>query len=310
MDLNNSIPTSSIVPRSKLCAWTAIWRDMIISGALSLDGLVVVAGGDCHNALVDGQKAAKIASTHYFFYPFDGELSYLDKQMIAFGQFLEGLEDSNVRANGLSQKLEKELSTVGNRIKSLKEEIVALDKMRVECRARTYDVFKLLVSSSDMQSDIAKMENDIKKVKKALSSVEKKHDAYRIALLGVPPIYPDFHSIAESFGLSVVFDELPYEFVRHSGTTIRGLAKSYSEYTFAREFDFRLNFLRKELEKRKIDGIIHYTQFACHHALEDEMLRACLDFPILTVQGDLPRRTPEQVKLRLEAFSEMLAKRR
>jgi benzoyl-CoA reductase/2-hydroxyglutaryl-CoA dehydratase subunit BcrC/BadD/HgdB len=71
---------------------------------------------------------------------------------------------------------------------------------------------------------------------------------------------------------------------------------------------FRLDFLERELEKRKIDGIIHYTQYACHHLLEDDILRDRLDYPFLTIQGDLPGRTPKQVKLRLEAFSEMLAR--
>jgi len=52
--------------------------------------------------------------------------------------------------------------------------------------------------------------------------------------------------------------------------------------------------------------VIHYTQFACHHTLEDEIFRDYLDYPFLTVQGDLPGPTPEQLKLRLEAFSEML----
>ncbi|TKY91178.1 MAG: 2-hydroxyacyl-CoA dehydratase, partial [Candidatus Methanomarinus sp.] len=58
--------------------------------------------------------------------------------------------------------------------------------------------------------------------------------------------------------------------------------------------------------KRRVDGVIHYTQFACHHTLEDEIFRDYLDYPFLTVQGDLPGPTPEQLKLRLEAFSEML----
>ncbi len=40
--------------------------------------------------------------------------------------------------------------------------------------------------------------------------------------------------------------------------------------------------------------------------LEDEVLRDELDYPMLTIQGDLPGNTPQQVKLRLEAFREML----
>ena len=74
VDLNNFVPTGECVPRGKLCAWTASWRDMLLKGQINIDRLVVVAGGDCHNALVDGQRVAmKGIPAHYFFYPFDGD---------------------------------------------------------------------------------------------------------------------------------------------------------------------------------------------------------------------------------------------
>ena len=55
-----------------------------------------------------------------------------------------------------------------------------------------------------------------------------------------------------------------------------------------------------------MDGIIHYTQYACHHILEDGVFRERFDCPILTVQGDIPGPVPEQMKLRLEAFAEII----
>jgi len=55
-----------------------------------------------------------------------------------------------------------------------------------------------------------------------------------------------------------------------------------------------------------VDGVIHYTQYACHHCLEDDLFRDALDLPLLTIQGDLPRCVDEQLKLRLEAFYESL----
>ncbi|RLG27268.1 2-hydroxyacyl-CoA dehydratase, partial [Methanosarcinales archaeon] len=69
---------------------------------------------------------------------------------------------------------------------------------------------------------------------------------------------------------------------------------------------YRFDFLKEELGKRRIDAIIHCTQFACHHVLEDGMLREHLQCPTLTVHSDLPGPVPEQLKLRLEAFSELL----
>jgi hypothetical protein len=55
-DINNFVPFSNVQPSSKLCSWTAIWRDMILKSEIPLEYLIVVAGGDCHNAIVDGEK--------------------------------------------------------------------------------------------------------------------------------------------------------------------------------------------------------------------------------------------------------------
>ncbi len=77
-DVNNVIPESKKYPKNKLCAWTAIWQEMLVKREIKIESLIVVAGGDCHNALVDGQKAAMSGiPTHFFFYPFDGDHKYM-----------------------------------------------------------------------------------------------------------------------------------------------------------------------------------------------------------------------------------------
>jgi hypothetical protein len=286
MDVNNLVPTSSISPRSKLCAWTAIWRDEIIKEQTDIDLFVVVAGGDCHNALVDGQKVALSGvPTHYFFYPFDRDPDYMATQLKGLADFLGGIKDKEVF----------------RRISGAKEKGLALDQLRVDDRARASDVFSALISFSDLQGDPAAFEEVLETIPR--TDVEY---SSRVALIGVPPIYPDFHEVAESFGLHVVYDELPYEFVRLGGNDMQAIAGSYRNYSFSGTIMDRIELIRHELDRRRVDGVIHYTQFACHHTLEDEIFRAHLDYPVLTVQGDLPRPSPEQLKLRLEAFSEML----
>lgn len=286
MDVNNLVPTSSISPHSKLCAWTAIWRDEIIKEQTDIDLFVVVAGGDCHNALVDGQKVALSGvPTHYFFYPFDRDPDYMATQLKGLADFLGGIKDKEVF----------------KRISAAKEKGLALDQLRVDDRARASDVFSALISFSDLQGDPAAFEE-------VLDTIPRTDVEYssRVALIGVPPIYPDFHEVAESFGLHIVYDELPYEFVRLGGNDMQAIAGSYRNYSFSGTIMDRIELIRHELDRRRVDGVIHYTQFACHHTLEDEIFRAQLDYPVLTVQGDLPRPSPEQLKLRLEAFSEML----
>jgi benzoyl-CoA reductase/2-hydroxyglutaryl-CoA dehydratase subunit BcrC/BadD/HgdB len=287
-DVNNVIPASKKYPKNKLCAWTAIWKDMLVNREIAIDSLIVVAGGDCHNALVDGQKAANSGiPTHFFFYPFDGDTGYMESQLQKLSDFL-----GNIRS---PQKFKE--------IKQVKELGRKIDAKRCDGRVTSADAFHSLISFSDLQGDIEKF-------KKVLSSIiENRIEVEnRVALIGVPPIYHDFHEAAQSLGLHIVFDELPNEFLRHGGSDIRTLARDYSDYTFSRPLDFRIGFLQKELEKRNVDGVIHYTQYACHHNLEDEVLREELDYPLLTIQGDLPGATSQQVKLRLEAFKEMLGR--
>jgi benzoyl-CoA reductase/2-hydroxyglutaryl-CoA dehydratase subunit BcrC/BadD/HgdB len=288
VDLNNIAPTSTAVPRSKLCAWTATWRDALLSGKLKVDRLAVVAGGDCHNALADGQRVAMSGiPTHYFFYPFDGDVAYMEDQLERFEQFLGGIVDQDAIA----------------RVAAMKSLAVELDAARARGEVPGAVAFNHMIALCDLGGDPGRFERSIRR------SLEERSDLSsrpRVALVGVPPIYPDFHEVAEGFGLQVVFDELPWEFARCGGRSIGTMAASYADYTFARPLEHRLDLLGRELEKRKVDGIIHYTQYACHHMLEDDTLRARFDLPMLTVQGDLPRRCPEQEKLRLEAFAELL----
>ena len=92
-DVNNVIPGSKKYPKNKLCAWTAIWQEMLTKREIKVDSLIVVAGGDCHNALVDGQKAAMCGiPTHFFFYPFDGSPEYMESQLLKLSDFLGGIK--------------------------------------------------------------------------------------------------------------------------------------------------------------------------------------------------------------------------
>ncbi|MEM3567581.1 MAG: 2-hydroxyacyl-CoA dehydratase family protein [Thermoplasmata archaeon] len=288
VDLNNFVPYTQYYPRHKLCAWTAIWRDIVISKRI-VERVIVVAGGDCHNSLVDGQKIEMQGiHTHYFFYPFSGEEKLLEEEC---GKLIEFLGEPKFPE---AFKMVSEVKRAGKKI----------DGLRSIGRISAKQAFDFMIKLSDLAGSPETMI----KMAKAIEETELSH-LPKVALLGVPPIYRDFHEVAEKSGLHIVFDELPYEFLRLGGMDFREVVKSYATYTFARPLSFRINFLKKELEKRKVDGIIHYTQYACHHILEDEVLRRELPYPFLTVQGDLPGNTPAQLRLRLEAFGEMLGMR-
>ncbi len=139
-DVNNVIPASRKYPGNKLCAWTAIWKEMLVKKEIKVDSLVVVAGGDCHNALVDGQKAAMSGiPTHFFFYPFDGDPQYLESQLHRLSRFLGGI------------KSPEKFKEIGE----LKKQGQLLDKKRCSGKFSSSDAFRILISFSDLAGDLA-----------------------------------------------------------------------------------------------------------------------------------------------------------
>lgn len=289
IDINNLIPSSNTVPKEKLCAWCAIWRDMILTHTIDIDALIVVAGGDCHNTLVEGQRVAQSKiKTHYFFYPFCEDPQYLESQLLDLENFLGGIKDQEYF----------------KKIRDIKKIGLSIEKKRIDSKVDPKTAFDHLISFSDLRGNVELFKDQLNQIEE-----RKIESDFKIALIGVPPIFPDFHTTALSFGLQIIYDELPYEFVRLTGANITELAKSYVRYTFARDLETRIEEILTQIEQRKVEGVIHYTQYACHHTLEDSILRDQIDYPFITLQGYLPQRVPEQIKLRLEAFSELLRRR-
>jgi benzoyl-CoA reductase/2-hydroxyglutaryl-CoA dehydratase subunit BcrC/BadD/HgdB len=129
-------------------------------------------------------------------------------------------------------------------------------------------------------------------------------DSIRLAYIGVPPIYTDLYSYLEKRGARVVFNEVQRQFAMPSDA--EDLVEQYRAYTYPyRVFD-RLDDIKAELERRNIDGVIHYVQSFCYRQIEDMIFREKLDLPILTVEGDKPGKLDARTKLRLDSFLEML----
>src|SRR5659263_62728 len=149
-DVNNVIPWSKKYPRNKLCAWTAIWQEMLSKREIKIDSLIVVAGGDCHNALVDGQKVAMSGiPTHFFFYPFDGDPEYLESQLLKLCDFLGGIRSPEKPGEV------RELKNIG----------LEIDKKRSKGKLSSGDAFRILISFSDLIGNLEKFRETISLVK-------------------------------------------------------------------------------------------------------------------------------------------------
>ncbi|RLA77665.1 MAG: 2-hydroxyacyl-CoA dehydratase, partial [Deltaproteobacteria bacterium] len=75
-------------------------------------------------------------------------------------------------------------------------------------------------------------------------------------------------------------------------------------------FFFRLQDIKAEIERRQIDGLIHYVQAFCFRQIQDVLLRREVRVPVLTLEGDRPGPLDARTLLRLESFLEMLRQRK
>ncbi len=125
-----------------------------------------------------------------------------------------------------------------------------------------------------------------------------------IGYVGVPPISPDLHAFVETAGCHIVYNEVQRQFaLPYPGVDV---TERYLLYTYPYGIFARLADIKREIDRRKPKGIIHYVQAFCYRVIEDIILKESLDVPVITIEGDLPKGLDTRTKLRLEAFIEML----
>ncbi len=85
------------------------------------------------------------------------------------------------------------------------------------------------------------------------------------------------------------------------------LVEQYVRYTYPYDLFFRLADVRQEIERRRLQGLIHYVQSFCFRAAQDALVRDFAQVPVLTVECDRPGPVDERTIVRLESFLEMLS---
>ena len=116
---------------------------------------------------------------------------------------------------------------------------------------------------------------------------------------------PDLHAFIESVGGHVVYNETQRQFTLPFRAM--NLTDRYLKYTYPYGVFARLDDMQREIDRRKIQGIIHYVQAFCYRSVEDVILRESLGIPMITIEGDLPKPMDSRTKLRIEAFVELLS---
>ena len=85
------------------------------------------------------------------------------------------------------------------------------------------------------------------------------------------------------------------------------LVEQYALYTYPYDVFARIADIKREIDRRSIRGLIHYTQSFCFRQIQDLIIRRHIDIPILTIEGDTPMPLDARTKVRIESFVEMLA---
>lgn len=278
-------------PRS-LCTWIkGIYGACLQNGIKEIVGVVE---GDCSNtkALIEVLELRGI-KVFPFSFPHSHKLEDVEheikKFMNVFNVTIKEVELVRQRLN-VSRALAKEI-----------DELTYIDN-----KATGFENHLYQVSSSDFNGNVDDFDVDLKKVICEIKSRKPVVRKLRLGYIGVPPMTPDIYEFVENLNANFVYNEVQREFAFPRASNALDIYHQYYDYTYPYDTDFRILELRKQIDKRKLDGIIHYTQAFCYRAVADIVLKKNLNIPILNIEGDKLNVLDARTKLRLEAFLDML----
>lgn len=161
-----------------------------------------------------------------------------------------------------------------------------------------------LVSASDFCADSERYRTEAHRFVSAARARGPIEHHLRLGVCGIPPIVPELYEFVESLGALVVYNETQRQFAMLEPA--ESLAGQYSRYTYPYGVFARIEDIRAECERRRLDGLIHYVQSFCHRRIEHRIVRESIPIPVLAFEADTPGPLPAQLKTRLEAFVQML----
>ncbi len=308
VDLNNIFITSPEASRMvetaeeagyprNICGWIKGLYAVMVNKELNdsfggIDKVIAVTQGDCSNthALMETYQLAGI-ETIPFAYPFDRDYDLLKLQM------------------------EKLMTTLGTKWEAVYSVKRKLDKLRLrvaEIDRRTWQDNTVSgfhnhlyqVSCSDFNGDTELYAADVEQFLQETADASEYADELRLGFIGVPPIFTDLYPYLETMGARSVYNEVQRQFAMPYFT--EDIVEQYQLYTYPYGVFGRIKDIEAEIERRNLDGLIHYVQSFCFRQIEDMILREKLDIPILTIEGDKPGKVDARTKLRIEGFLEML----
>lgn len=302
VDLNNIFITSG--NRAKLLEnaesagippTTCSWIKGIYESAKTskVDAVIGVLGGDCSNtkALCEIWEHEGL-KTIPFAYPYDrtstaplrAEIERLCEKLGTTYSEAERYKERLDRARALACRID---------LLTWKENVV-----------HGFENHLHLVSASDFLSDPEEYERVASEFIREAGERPPLKERVRLGFIGVPTIFDGLYEFLEENGARVVFNETQRQF----SMPCLGLPldETYLKFTYPYDVFARIEDIKTEIERRKLDGIIHYVQSFCFRNMEDMIFRKSLGVPVLTLEGDRPAPLDGRTRTRLESFVEML----
>lgn len=278
-------------PKSS-CAWIKGIYGACIKNEIK--EIIGVVEGDCSNTRVLIEVLQlKGVKVHPFSYPHSHDLEDVQQAIKKFMQLFDVDE--------------KAVEEERKRLNHVRDLVFQLDELTYkDNKATGFENHINQLCMSDFNGDVDKYEKEMNDLLIQIKRREPSNKKIRLGYIGVPPMTGDIYQFVERFNAHFVFNEVQREFAFPRAVNASNVYKQYYDYTYPYDVDFRLKEIVKQIEERKIDGIIHYTQAFCHRAIEDIIIKNNINIPILTIEGDKLNSLDARTKLRLEAFLDML----
>ncbi len=275
-------------PKS-MCNWVKGLYGVVVESDIRT--VVTVLEGDCSNT----RALAEILSykgihTIPFSFPYDRDREGLEREIRKFMATFDADEES--------------VRTIDAHLEEIRRTLERIDYMtwsEKKVTGRENHLWQLC--ASDMEGNYVEYGRRAEAFLKNAAH-RKPIEGIPIGYVGVPPISPDLHTFLEELGCHITYNEVQRQFALPYFSS--DIIDRYLRYTYPYGIFARLPDLRREIERRGLQGIVHYVQSFCYRAIEDIILKETLDIPVITIEGDLPKELDTRTKLRLEAFVEML----
>lgn len=303
IDLNNIFVTSDMgkehiekaelegFPRN-LCSW--IKGLFSVAMKEDINQIIGVCEGDCSNtgALLEVWKM-KGLKIFPFAFPQNRNIQSLKQEI-----------DNLMRDFDVSFD---EVDKVKRVLHNIRKRVQYLDELAWKHNKTTgFENHLWQVSCSDFNGNYRRFSDDLEIAITEIESRDPKKDEIRLGYIGVPPIFSDIYDVIEEYGGRVVYNEVQRAFSLAGFDIGESIYEMYLNFTYPYGIDFRLMDIKKQIELRNLDGIIHYVQAFCYKGIEDIIVKNKIDIPVLTIEGDMPGNVDARTRLRIESFIDML----